>query len=214
MRLAPQTPHSSSHTLEHRPSARLTTPPSALDAARCSTRPHHRACRRKTRASLARRGGCHRSWLTTVKLAAANKWPTLTSTTASRAHCDLMSNQPTGQPKPADSPFHAPTASESSNPVRSLSSIAKGREMIDWWTSSTLLCALFFALSVLYAFNGKAGSAHSFMPCCCTLLRLLPLPPAPCVLLPAPRVASARSTYKSSALCTHRTGSERKTLKC
>ena len=71
-----------------------------------------------------------------------------------KPQCDLMSNQSAGQSKPADRPSHAPPSSDSSNPVRSLSSIPKGRETIDWWTSSSLLCAFVFVL-ILYAFNGK-----------------------------------------------------------
>ena len=51
-----------------------------------------------------------------------------------KPHRDLMSDQSAEQPKPADSPSHGAT--------------------IGWCTSSALLCAFVFLLSV-YAFNGK-----------------------------------------------------------
>ena len=48
--------------------------------------------------------------------------------------------------------------------MRSLSSIAKGRETINSWTSSTLLCAFVFVLSV-YAFYAKVP----FPPAACSV---------------------------------------------
>ena len=103
-----------------------------------------------------------------------------------KPQCDLMSNQSAGQPKPADSPSHAPASSESSTPARTLSFIAKGREAINLWTSSALLCAFVFLLSVC-AFNGKvptpflsARSVHPHFALACALL------PSPCSLRLAP----------------------------
>ena len=117
-----------------------------------------------------------------------------------KPHRVFMSDQSAEQPTPADSPSHAPLSSESSNPVRSLSSIAKARDTTDWWTSSTLLCAFVFVLSV-YAFTGKVPF---LLRAASTLLYALllhpappgaaPPPPAPCPLLPAPRAAPAPST--------------------
>ena len=103
---------------------------------------------------------------------------------------DVKSYQSAEQPTPADCPSHAPPSSESSNSVRPLSSIAKGRDATDWWTSSTLLCAFVFVLSV-YAFNGqvpfllRAASIPVYALLLCTLLP--PFPPAPCSMRLAPR---------------------------
>ena len=109
-----------------------------------------------------------------------------------KPRCDLMSQQSVGQrqlPKPADSPSHALPSSESSRPVRSPTSIAKGRETINSWTSSTaLLCAFVFVVSV-YAFNAKVPTTPFLLRAACTLL-----PPhfAPCTLpSTAPRAAPA-----------------------
>ena len=44
-----------------------------------------------------------------------------------KPHRDLTSHQPTERPTPADSPSHAPPSSESFDPVRRLSFVAKGR---------------------------------------------------------------------------------------
>jgi len=71
-----------------------------------------------------------------------------------KPHRDLMSHPSAEQPSPADSP----SLSESFDPVRPLPFIAKGREMIAWWTSSALLCALMFLLCSLYAFDGKVST--------------------------------------------------------
>ena len=98
-----------------------------------------------------------------------------------KPHRNLMSGQSAEQPKPADSPSPAPSSSESSNPVHPLSYIAKERETIGWWTSSFLLCAFVFVLSV-YAFNGKVYDpelVHSFVPCCAQLPLLPCAAPAP-----------------------------------
>ena len=102
MRLAPQTPYLH-HTRLNRPSARLTTRPSALDVAHRSTQPQQSVpdcALRNTRASLTRRGGCHRLWLITVKFTVATKRLTLTSTTASRI---VISYPPGSRSRP-----HAP----------------------------------------------------------------------------------------------------------
>ena len=103
IRIAPHTPVSSliSHdTRLNRPSACLTTRPSALD----STRPQQSVpdCAvRKARASLARRGGCPRLWLTTVKLTAVTKcWPMLTSTMASTIAISRATNPPSSRSLP------------------------------------------------------------------------------------------------------------------
>ena len=87
----------------------------------------------------------------------------------SKPHRELMSDQSAEQPTPADT--HAPPFSESSDPVRTLSFIAEGRETLNSWTLGALLCAFVFLLSV-YAFDGKvstpfaalARSVHSFLP--------------------------------------------------
>jgi len=60
--------------------------------------------------------------------------------------------------------------------VRPLSSIAKDRDMIAWWTSSALLCALLFLLSA-YVFNGKVATSLLLRAAC------TPLRPAPCYTL-------------------------------
>ena len=107
-----------------------------------------------------------------------------------KPNCDLMSHQSVGQPKPADSPSHALPSSESSKPVRSLTSIAKGRERINSWTSSTLLCTLFFIVSV-YAFDAKVPTTFLLLRAACTLL------PPFCSLLPT-HCASSRSRTPST----------------
>ena len=91
-------------------------------------------------------------------------------------HRDLTSHQPAEQPTPADIRSHAPPSSASFDPVRPLSSIAKGREMIAWWTSSALMCALLFLLSA-YVSNGKVAT-FLLLRAACT-----PLRPAPCYTL-------------------------------
>ena len=117
-----------------------------------------------------------------------------------KPHCDLMSNQFADQPKPADSPSHAPPASESSNPVRSLSSVAKGRETINRWTSSTLLCALVFVLSV-YAFNGKVPTPFllhaAYTPLCPAAAPCSPCSPYSLRLAPRlhPHLQEFRTMY-------------------
>ena len=119
-----------------------------------------------------------------------------------KPHCDLMSHQSAGEPKPAESPSHALPSSESSNPVRSLSSIAKGRvTIINSWTIP-LLCAFVFVLSV-YAFEAKVPTTP-FLSC---------VQRAPCAsstLLPAPYplCASRRSRTPSQLRAPHyvRTG--------
>ena len=86
-------------------------------------------------------------------------------------HRDLTSHQ-SAEPTPTEIRSHAPLSSASFDPVRPLPSIPKSREMIAWWTSSALLCALLFLLSA-YVFNGKvathfsppAHSVHSSSPC-------------------------------------------------
>ena len=98
--------------------------------------------------------------------------------------CDLTSHQSAEHPTPVDNP---PPPSVSFDPVRPLSFIAKGREMIAWWTSCALLCALLFLLLSAYAFNGKvatsllssARSVHSSSPCTPCNLHLAPLPHSP-----------------------------------
>ena len=67
---------------------------------------------------------------------------------------DLTRDQPAEQLTPANSPSHALPSSDSFDPVRPLSLIAKGCETIALWTSSALLCALLFLLSAV-TFNGK-----------------------------------------------------------
>ena len=75
-----------------------------------------------------------------------------------KPHRDLTSHQPAGQRTPADSPPHAAPSSEQSDTMRPLSSNAKGRETIVWWTaSSALLCALLFVLSA-GASSGKVST--------------------------------------------------------
>ena len=83
-------------------------------------------------------------------------------------HHDLTSHQSAEQPTPADIRAHAPPASASFDPVRPVSFIAIGREMVAWWTSSALMCALLFLLSA-YVFNGKVATLLSS----CTQLALL-----------------------------------------
>ena len=73
-------------------------------------------------------------------------------------HRDLTSHQSAEQPTPANIRSRAPPSSASFDPVRPLSSIAKGREMIAWWTSSALMCALLFLLSA-YVSNGKVATS-------------------------------------------------------
>ena len=91
-------------------------------------------------------------------------------------HRDLTSHQSAKQSTLADIRAHAPLSSASFDPVRPLSSIAKGREMIAWWTSSALLCALLFLLSA-YVFNGKVATSLLLRAAC------TPLRPAPCYTL-------------------------------
>ena len=88
-----------------------------------------------------------------------------------KPHRDL-SHQPAEQPTPADSPSHAPPSSESFDPVHPLTFIAKGCEVIAWWTSSALLCVLLFLLSA-YAFNRKVATSLS-PPARSVPLRLAP----------------------------------------
>ena len=88
-----------------------------------------------------------------------------------KPHRDL-SHQSAEQPTPADSPSHAPPSSESFDPVHPLSFIAKGCEVIAWWTSSALLCVLLFLLSA-YAFNRKVATSLS-PPARSVPLRLAP----------------------------------------
>ena len=58
------------------------------------------------------------------------------------------------EPTPVVNPSRAPPSSESFDLACPLPFIAIGREMIAWWASSALLCAIVFLLSV-HAFNGK-----------------------------------------------------------
>ena len=109
-----------------------------------------------------------------------------------KPHRDLTSHQSAEQPTPADSRSHAPPSSESFDPVRPLSFIANGREMVAWWTPSALLCALLFLLSA-FAFNGKVTTSLLLRAACtplrpapCTSTHSLPHPP-PCILPSAPR---------------------------
>ena len=68
-----------------------------------------------------------------------------------------LSHEPT-EPTPVVSPSRALPSSEPFDLVRRpLPFIAIGREMIAWWASSALLCAIVFLLSV-YAFNGKVST--------------------------------------------------------
>ena len=92
---------------------------------------------------------------------------------AGTPHRDLMSHQPAEQPTPADIRSHAPPSSAWFDPVRPLSSIAKGSEMIAWWTSSALMCALLFLLSA-YVSNGKVANSLLLRAAC------TPLRPASC----------------------------------
>lgn len=217
MRLAPQTPHSSSHTLEQAAgapgdAAKRFGRSALLDAAASE--------RAGLRAEKNEGVACPPWWLPPFMAnhgqAHSGNQVAHVDVDDGKPHCDLMSNQSAGQPKPAANPLHAPPSSESSIPVRSLSSIAKGRETIDWWASSTLLCAFVFVLSV-YAFNGKVPfllRAASTLLCPaaapCSPCSPCPLLPSPC----SPRAAPAPSTlYQSSAPCTLRTGRERRGLK-
>ena len=72
-----------------------------------------------------------------------------------KPHRDL-SHEPT-EPTPVVSPSRAPPSSESFDLACPLPFIAIGREMIAWWASSALLCAIVFLLSV-HAFNGKVST--------------------------------------------------------
>ena len=72
-----------------------------------------------------------------------------------KPHRDL-SHEPT-ETTPVVSPSRAPPSSESFDLACPLPFIAIGREMIAWWASSALLCAIAFLLSV-YAFNGKVST--------------------------------------------------------
>ena len=93
-----------------------------------------------------------------------------------------LSHEPT-EPTPVVSPSRALPSSESFDLVRRpLPFIAIGREMIAWWASSALLCAIAILLSV-YAFNGKVSTYLFFRAACtpvavCTrLIHSLHLPP-------------------------------------
>ena len=105
-----------------------------------------------------------------------------------KPHRDFMSHQyghqPAEQPAPTDSPSHAPSSSESSNPAHPRSFIAKGRETINSWTSSTLLSALVLLLSV-YAFNGKVPTLFRHRAACTLLLAAF----TPSVRLPHPPIS-------------------------
>ena len=111
-----------------------------------------------------------------------------------KPHRDFISHQPAELPKPADSPSHG--------------------ETIGLWTSSALLCAFVFLLSV-YAFNGKVPTpfllcaACTLFPCCTQLFAHLL---SPCILLLHLEPLRHPST-RSSALCTHRTGRVRRGLR-
>ena len=68
-----------------------------------------------------------------------------------------LSHKPT-EPTPVVSPSRALPSSEPFDLVRRpLPFIAIGREMIAWWASSAMLCAIVFLLSV-HAFNGKVST--------------------------------------------------------
>ena len=87
-------------------------------------------------------------------------------------HRDLTSHK-FAKPTPAEIRSHTPPSSASSDSVRPLSSIVKDREMIAWWTSSALLCALLCA----YVFNGKVATSLLLRAAC------TPLRPALCYTL-------------------------------
>ena len=97
-----------------------------------------------------------------------------------KPHRDL-SHEPT-ETTPVVSPSRAPPSSELFDLACPLPFIAIGREMITWWASSALLCAIVFLLSV-YAFNGKVSTYLFFRAACtpvavCTrLIHSLHLPP-------------------------------------
>ena len=194
MRLAPQNPYSSSHTLEQAVGA-------PDDAAK-----------RFGRSALLDAAATERSGLRVEKnegVACPPWWLPPFMANDGQAHSgnqvahvdiddgkpdrDLKSYQSAEQPTPADCPSHAPPSSESSNSVRPLSSIAKGRDATDWWTSSTLLCAFVFVLSV-YAFNGKVPFLLRAVSIPVYALLQHTAPPfSPCPLLHAPRAAPAPS---------------------
>ena len=177
IRLAPQTPYSSSLTLEQAvgapdDAAKRFGRSALLDAAATEGA----APRGKTEEGVA----CPLQWLSVI-LGAHDPVPSGNRVATTRdggdvddgtPHHDLTSHQSAEQPTPADIRSHAPPSSASFDPVRPL--IAKGREMIAWcWTSSALMCALLFLLSA-YVFNGKV--ATSLLPhVACT-----PLRPASC----------------------------------
>lgn len=220
MRLAPQNPYSSSHTLEQAVGA-------PDDAAK-----------RFGRSALLDAAATERAGLRVEKnegVACPPWWLPPFMANDGQAHSgsqvahvdvddgkpdrDVKSYQSAEQPTPADCPSHAPPSSESSNSVRPLSSIAKGRDATDWWTSSTLLCAFVFVLSV-YAFNGqvpfllRAASIPVYALLLCTLLPLLPLPPAPCPLLhAAPRAAPAPSPTQEFTTMYRQDGAQTKGAK-
>ena len=139
-----------------------------------------------------------------------------------KPHRDLMSHRSAEPPTPADS--HSHVKSESSNPERPLSFIAKGRETLNSWTSSALLCALVFLLNV-YA----VGKVCPLLSSSCeqpalsfARPHLLPAPIAPCTLLAATRASSSKAEPSITFGAPHhvrtrRTGRlrrQRKGLKC
>jgi hypothetical protein len=98
-----------------------------------------------------------------------------------KPHRDL-SHGPT-EPTPVVSPSRAPPSSESFDLACPLPFIAIGREMIAWWASSALLCAIVFLLSV-HAFNGKVSTylffaQRALLSPCTPLIHSLHLPPLP-----------------------------------
>ena len=181
IRLAPQTPYSSSLTLEQAvgapdDAAKRFGRSALLDAAATEGA----APRGKTEEGVA----CPLQWLSVI-LGAHDPVPSGNRVATTRdggdvddgtPHHDLTSHQSAEQPTPADIRSHAPPSSASFDPVRPL--IAKGREMIAWcWTSSALLvCALLSLLSA-YVSNGKVAT-FLLLRAACT-----PLRPAPCYTL-------------------------------
>ena len=168
MRLAPQTsakPYSSSHTLKQ-----------------AFGMPDDAAKHYGLDAAAAKRAGlaCPPWWLPPFmanhgQVHSGNQVLAYVDVDDGKPHRDFISHQSAEQPKPADSHSHG--------------------ETIGLWTSSALLCAFVFFLSV-YAFNGKVPTpfilcaAGTLFPYCTQLsAHLLPLYPAP-----APRAASAPST--------------------
>ena len=102
-----------------------------------------------------------------------------------------LSHEPT-EPTPVVSPSRALPSSEPFDLVRRpLPFIAIGREMIAWWASSALLCAIVFLLSV-YAFNGKVCpliAQRALVSPCTPLIHSIHLPPLrhpPLCLTPGP----------------------------